>query len=136
MKRKVILIVGVLSVFLLSGCFGKKKENLLEKFKKQVSKNESYYLSGDLEIVNHEDVYSYVVEVAYKKDNQFRVELKNKTNDHEQIILKNSEGVFVFTHKGVTFFKSVAEHFNTRISTISSVEPFLFVLELFTLIVC
>ncbi len=97
MKRKVILIVGVLSVFLLSGCFGKKSENLLEKFKKQVSKNESYYLSGDLEIVNHEDIYSYVVEVAYKKDNQFRVELKNKTNDHEQIILKNSEGVFVLT---------------------------------------
>ena len=97
MKRKVILIVGVLSVFLLTGCFGKKKDNLLEKFKKQVSKSENYYLSGDLEIVNHEDVYSYVVEVAYKKENQFRVELKNKTNDHEQIILKNKEGVFVLT---------------------------------------
>lgn len=97
MKRKVILIVGVLSIFLLTGCFGKKKDNLLEKFKKQVSKSENYYLSGDLEIVNHEDVYSYVVEVAYKKENQFRVELKNKTNDHEQIILKNKEGVFVLT---------------------------------------
>lgn len=97
MKRKVILFVGVLSIFLLTGCFGKKNENLLEKFQKQVSKSENYYLSGDLEIVNHEDVYSYVVEVAYQKENQFRVELKNKTNDHEQIILKNTEGVFVLT---------------------------------------
>ncbi len=97
MKRKVILWIGVLSLFLVTGCFGKKNDNLLEKFKKQVSKSENYYLSGDLEITNHEEIYSYVVEVAYKKDDQFRVELKNKTNDHEQIILKNTEGVFVLT---------------------------------------
>ncbi len=97
MKRKVILWIGVLSLFLATGCFGKKNDDLLEKFKKQVSKSDNYYLSGDLEITNHEEVYSYVVEVAYKKEDQFRVELKNKTNDHEQIILKNKEGVFVLT---------------------------------------
>lgn len=99
MKRKVILLLGVLSLFIFSGCFKKSEEDLLEKMKKKVTKSDNYYLSGELEIVNNEDVYSYVVEVAYKKDDQFRVELKNKTNDHEQIILKNSEGVFVQTHK-------------------------------------
>ncbi len=97
MKRKVILLLGVLSLFIFSGCFNKGKDDLMDNFKKKVTKSENYYLSGELEIVNNEDIYSYVVEVAYKKDDQFRVELKNKTNDHEQIILKNSEGVFVLT---------------------------------------
>ncbi len=97
MKRKVILLLGVFSLFIFSGCFKKSEDDLVESFKKKVTKSDNYYLSGELEIVNNEDVYSYVVEVAYKKDDQFRVELKNKTNDHEQIILKNSEGVFVLT---------------------------------------
>lgn len=97
MKRKVILLVGVFSLILFSGCFKKSEKSLLETFKKNVTKSDNYYLSGELEIVNNEDVYSYIVEVAYQKEDQFRVELKNKTNDHEQIILKNSEGVFVLT---------------------------------------
>lgn len=97
MKRKVIIFLGVITLFMFCGCFKKGNDNLLENFKKKVTKSNNYYLSGELEIMNNEDVYSYIVEVAYKKDDQFRVELKNKTNDHIQIILKNSEGVFVLT---------------------------------------
>lgn len=97
MKKKVILLVSILSVFLMSGCFSKKGDGLLNQFLKKVNKADNYYLTGDLEIINNEDVYSYIVEVAFRKEDQFRVELKNKTNDHEQIILKNSEGVFVLT---------------------------------------
>ena len=97
MKKKVILLVSILSIFLMSGCFSKKGDGLLNQFLKKVNKADNYYLTGDLEIINNEDVYSYIVEVAFRKEDQFRVELKNKTNDHEQIILKNSEGVFVLT---------------------------------------
>lgn len=97
MKRKVILFLGVISLFFFCGCFKKSDDNLLNNFKKKVTKSDNYYLSGELEIMNNEDIYSYIVEVAYKKDDQFRVELKNKTNDHTQIILKNAEGVFVLT---------------------------------------
>lgn len=97
MKRKVILFSGVISLFFFCGCFKKSDDNLLNNFKKKVIKSDNYYLSGELEIMNNEDIYSYIVEVAYKKDDQFRVELKNKTNDHTQIILKNAEGVFVLT---------------------------------------
>ena len=99
MKKKVILLVSILSIFLMSGCFSKKGDGLLNQFLKKVNKADNYYLTGDLEIINNEDVYSYIVEVAFRKEDQFRVELKNKTNDHEQIILKNSEGVFVKTQK-------------------------------------
>ena len=50
------------------GCFKKGNDNLLDDFKKKVTKSDNYYLSGELEIMNNEDVYSYIVEVAYKKD--------------------------------------------------------------------
>lgn len=97
MKKKIFLFIGVISLILFSGCFFKGDSNLVDSFKKKVTKSNNYYLSGELEIINNEDIYSYIVEVAYKKDDNFRVELKNKTNDHEQIILKNEEGVFVLT---------------------------------------
>ena len=48
-----------------------------------------------MEIVNNEDVYTYDVKVAYKKGDFYRVSLKNTSNNHEQIILKNSDGVYV-----------------------------------------
>jgi len=96
-KRKVIIFLSAISLFMFCGCFKKSNDNLLDEFKKKVTKSDNYYLSGELEIMNNEDIYSYIVEVAYKKDEQFRVELKNKTNDHTQIILKNKEGVFVLT---------------------------------------
>ena len=44
-----------------------------------------------------ENSYNYDVLVSYKKKDYFRVSLKNKTNNHEQIILKNDNGVYVLT---------------------------------------
>lgn len=70
---------------------------------------DAYQVTGDLNIYSNEDQYAYDVTVSYQKENQFRVLLKNKTNNHEQIILRNDEGVYVLTHKGITFFKDVEQ---------------------------
>ena len=51
------------------------------------------------EIINNEDVYKYDVYVAYKNKDLFKVSLKNESNNHEQIILKNKEGVYVKTQE-------------------------------------
>ena len=50
-----------------------------------------------MEIYNNEDIYTYDVTVSYKNDNFYRVSLKNTSNNHEQIILKNNDGVYVLT---------------------------------------
>ena len=42
-------------------------------------------------------VYTYDVEVSYKKDNNYKVSLTNQANSHTQVILKNSDGVYVLT---------------------------------------
>ena len=39
----------------------------------------------------------YDVSVSYKRKDNYRVALRNKTNNHEQIILKNKDGVYVLT---------------------------------------
>ena len=98
MKKKILLLLLVMS-FLLTGCFGKDSKDIVKELEKKYSDLKSYKLTGDLEIINNDDVYNYNVEVVYQKKDKFNVNLKNKANNHEQIILKNEEGVYVQTHE-------------------------------------
>jgi outer membrane lipoprotein-sorting protein len=65
--------------------------------KNKIKDVDSYYLSGDLKIYNDKEEYNYDVEVYYKKEDFYRVNLVNNFNSHEQIILKNNDGVYVVT---------------------------------------
>ena len=95
--KKIICFLFIM-VIIITGC-GKYDENdVVNNFDKKISDN-NYYLEGNLEIVNNDNVYNYDVNVSYKKNDNYKVSLLNKSNDHEQIILKNSEGVFVITHQ-------------------------------------
>ena len=82
----------------ITGCFG-NNNNGIEKFIKKVEKTKNYYLTGELEIINNEDTYKYDVNVSYKDKDYYKVDLINKTNNHEQIILRNDEGVYVKTQE-------------------------------------
>lgn len=79
----------------LAGCRKDSKENILNDFSKMVNNSKGYHLTGDLEIYRDEELYTYKVDSSYQKDENFRVSLINQTNNHEQIILKNKDGVFV-----------------------------------------
>ncbi len=65
----------------------------------------AYYIEGALEIVNNEDVYTYDVNVSYAKDDNYKVDLVNNVNNHEQIILRNDDGVYVVTPRINKSFK-------------------------------
>lgn len=95
MKKKIISLA--LLIFLATGCFKKDNEDIINSLNKKIDGIETYYIKGELEIINNEDSYLYNVEVAYQKEDKFKVDLVNKTNNHEQIILKNSEGVYLLT---------------------------------------
>lgn len=101
-------LVVLISLLLVVGC-GKKEENVVEKFQKVVTDLENYHLTGEMEIVNNEDKYNYTVDVVYKKGNYYKVSLINKENEHEQIILKNEEGVYVVTPSLNKSFKFQSE---------------------------
>lgn len=109
MKKIKKLIFLTLSMIIISGCGKNSSENTIKNLTKKIEGTESYHLEGTLEIINNENTYAYDVDVAYKKDNNFKVSLKNKTNNHEQIILRNSEGVYVLTPSLNKSFKFQSE---------------------------
>jgi len=109
MKKKIVVFLTLLSCFLLTGCFKDGKKDVLKDLSKKINDMKGYHLEGILEIQNNEDNYSYDVNVTYTKDDKFRVSLKNKINNHEQIILKNKDGVYVLTPSLNKSFKFQSE---------------------------
>lgn len=109
MKLKKFFVLLIVCTFFLVGCGKDNKENIIKKLTKKISEVNSYNLKGILEIINNENSYLYDVDVAYQKENNFRVSLKNQTNNHEQIILRNEEGVYVLTPSLNKSFKFQSE---------------------------
>lgn len=93
--KKFFLIISI--CLLMVGCGKYTVKDAEKDLEKKINKLNSYSLLGEMEIVNNDDVYKYDVDVSYSKNDKFRVSLKNKTNNHQQIILKNSSGVYVLS---------------------------------------
>ena len=107
MKKYLLLVfVGCL---LLTGCGRYNKEDATKEFSKNVKDISSYNLKGNLEILNNEESFKYKVDVSYKEGDYYRVSLINQTNNHEQIILKNDNGVYVITPSLNKSFKFQSE---------------------------
>ncbi len=94
MKKTLIILTSLLSLLMI-GCG--KKDDAIKKLKENIDTLNAYHIKGELEIVNSEDIYKYDVSVSYKAKDLFRVSLKNINNNHTQILLKNTEGVYVLT---------------------------------------
>jgi len=109
MKRKFLFLFIFFALITVIGCTKYGENDVIKDFEKKLSKADSYRAVGTLEITNNDDTYQYDVDVAFKKDNNYRVSLINKANSHEQIILKNSEGVYVVTPSLNKSFKFQSE---------------------------
>lgn len=96
MKKFKFLLV-ILAIMTFCGCGKTKSTNIIEKFKDKVNSTKSYQVVGSMEIVSNEETFTYDVNVDYKYDEFYKVTLLNKTNDHEQVILKDGESVYVVT---------------------------------------
>ena len=104
MKKKMLFLLS-LGLFVLGGCGKVSEKDVINEFEKMVKKADSYYIEGTLDIVNNEDVYTYNVNVSYQKDDNYKVELVNTVNNHQQIILRNNDGVYVVTPRINKSFK-------------------------------
>ena len=96
MEKYLILFVFVLCIFIV-GCGKNNNKSIKDDLIKSINNLKGYQLSGKLEVVNNDDVFNYNVSVSYKDKDYYRVSLKNMANNHEQIILKNDDGVYVVT---------------------------------------
>lgn len=94
---KKILFSIMMVLLLVSGCGKNSETSVINDLEKKINKASAYKVTGVLEIVNNDEVYTYDVEVSYKKNNNYRVSLTNQANNNTQVILKNSDGVYVLT---------------------------------------
>ena len=95
--KKFFLLCSIFLLFFFTGCNKSNQESILDSLDKKINDAKSYRYTGDLSIINNEDVYNYTVSVLFKAKDNYRVNLVNKANNHEQIILRNSDGVYVLT---------------------------------------
>lgn len=89
----VALVVGTLIFF-------KFKDTSLDKTIEKVKAYDKYTLTCNMEMVENDELKNYLVNVSYfkeKKDEYYKVELYDKSLNQSQIIVKNTEGVFVLT---------------------------------------
>ena len=94
MKRLAVIFCFAL---LLCGCGKESKDDVIKDFKNNINNSKSYKVTGNMEISNDEETFTYSLESYYLKDNYYKVILVNQTNNHEQIILKNQDDIYVIT---------------------------------------
>ena len=97
--KKFFLFILLGMIVLITGCGKYSEQDIVKDLEKKVNKLSGYKIDGNLEIVNNDDVYNYEVESSYKKNDLYKVSLTNISNNYEQIILKNNDGVYVKTQE-------------------------------------
>lgn len=95
--KKIIILGTIIMMLFVTGCGKKGEDDIIKSLEKKIDSATTYRIEGTLQITNNDDTYNYEVTVSYQEPNKYRVSLTNTSNDHEQIILKNDEGVYVVT---------------------------------------
>ena len=106
MKKIVLLLI---TIILLTGCGKVDEESLISKFKDDVESSKSYITKNSMEIYNGDDTFSYDIEVYYMDDDYFKVNMLNTLSNHEQVILRNDEEVYVVTPSLNKSYKFVSD---------------------------
>ena len=105
--KKIFLFLFL--VLLMSGCKKSNDENLVKFINNQISSKKSYQITATLEIYRNEEKFTYDVISSYKKGDYFKVDLINQENNHQQLILKDKESVYVLTPSLNKSFKFQSE---------------------------
>lgn len=94
MKKMLLLLIIPL---LITGCGKKNNEAIKNNFINKINDAKSYIIKAQMEVYNDEDTYTYSIEASYLKEDYYKVKMINQTNNHEQIILRNKDAVYVIT---------------------------------------
>ena len=95
MKKIVLLLIAVM-MFILGGCNSAKEVDDFSKVDKIFNDLSSYSLTADMTIYKSEKEIKASIAVDYLKPSYYKV-VFSTSNGHEQIIVKNTDGVYVLT---------------------------------------
>ena len=93
MKKIFKILTLILCAFCLVSC--NKTPKKVESFPEYVANLESYKLTGKLYSMFPTGTKESLITVYYQAPDLYRVEIDNHTNGDKQIILKNTDGVYV-----------------------------------------
>jgi len=96
-KALSFFMAGAMLLLLLSACGQRSQQDVTSSIKKKLSNLNSYKADATMTLYAGEKPSTYDVTIWYKKPDFYRIHLKNKKQQLSQMILKNSEGVFVLT---------------------------------------
>ena len=121
--KKIFIITILLCIMLLTGCGKDSPDNAFKNLTNKINKLNSYMISGTMEVKNNNNTYNYEVTVSYMNKDKYRVSLINTSNDHEQVILRNDDGVFVLTPSLNKSFKFQSDwpYNNSQVYILSSI---------------
>ena len=94
--KKIFYFIFLFSILLLTGCQKYNEKSIKNDLINKYGNLSGYYIDGYLEIYNGDNTYKYDVETSHY-DTNYKVKLVNKNNNHEQIILRNDDVVYVLT---------------------------------------
>ncbi len=97
LKRALSLLVIALLITALAACGSKSQQDVLSDLEGTMKKMSGYKAEATMTLQTGEQPITYEIEVWHKKPSFYRVSLKNAEKDQSQMILRNSEGVFVLT---------------------------------------
>ena len=124
MKKIFLMFVLISTILLLTaGCGKDNAESVFKDLTNKISKLNGYTISGVLDVKNNNSNYNYDVTVSFMKKDKFRVSLVNTSNNHEQVILRNDDGVFVLTPSLNKSFKFQSDwpYNNSQVYILSSI---------------
>lgn len=97
-KKSIFLILlGLLLVFALSGCGEKSQQDVVDGLDAKLKDMTGYKVNAKMTLQTGSEPQVYNVEIWHKSPQFYRVNLKNSQKEHNQMILRNKEGVFVLT---------------------------------------
>ncbi|MBR5662019.1 MAG: outer membrane lipoprotein carrier protein LolA [Bacilli bacterium] len=93
--KKILCLILVL--LLLTACGKNDVESISKRFSDDVNNSNSYKILAKMKIISDEEEFNYNLDIMHLKDNYYKVILTNISNNHEQVILRNNDGVYVIT---------------------------------------
>lgn len=91
------LLLLMLSFLIVTGCGKVNEEKIVDNFINDVESSKSYKVESTMEIYSNEDTFKYKLTIYYMDDDYFKVDMLNTINNHQQILLRDEEAVYVVT---------------------------------------
>ncbi|MFJ7827177.1 outer membrane lipoprotein carrier protein LolA [Psychrobacillus sp. NPDC096623] len=98
MKSRVAKLLFLLATILvLTACGAESKEDVVKKLSNKWVETKGYELAAEMSILTGDEPRVYGVEVWHTKPDFYRVQVTDTNAENTQMIVRNTEGVFVVT---------------------------------------